>query len=116
MTNLTDITTSQLHRIIAIKEKIEKLENQIESIAGVGSNGDFPTPTTTRKPRRRMSAAARAKIAAAARARWARVKGAAGKPKATKKRRKVSPVVRAKLAAIARARWAKAKATGKKAL
>jgi len=34
MTNLHDLTTSQLNRIIAIKEQIETLQGEIESIAG----------------------------------------------------------------------------------
>jgi hypothetical protein len=42
MTNLTDLTTGQLHRIIAIKERIEALQGQIESIAGGG--GEMPVP------------------------------------------------------------------------
>ena len=34
MTKLTDLTTTQLHQIIAIKEQIETLQSQIDSIAG----------------------------------------------------------------------------------
>jgi hypothetical protein len=34
MPNLTDLTTSQLHQIIAFKEQIEALQGQIDSIAG----------------------------------------------------------------------------------
>jgi len=33
MTNLANLTTSQLNQIIAIKEQIEALQGQIESIA-----------------------------------------------------------------------------------
>jgi hypothetical protein len=36
MTNLTDLTTAQRHRIVAIKEHIEKLQGKIDSIAGGG--------------------------------------------------------------------------------
>jgi hypothetical protein len=32
MTNLTEVTTSQLHRVIAIKEQIEALQDQINSL------------------------------------------------------------------------------------
>jgi hypothetical protein len=113
MTNLIDLTTSQLSRIIAIKERIETLQRELNSIAGDG--GELPMPLKSKK--RRMSAAARARIAAGARARWARVKGTAVKSKASKKAdRRGSPAVRAKLAAAARARWAKAKAAGKSTL
>ncbi|MGD1083537.1 MAG: hypothetical protein ABSA47_02160 [Verrucomicrobiota bacterium] len=146
MTNLSNITTTQLNQIIAIKEQIEALQAQIESIAGGGDEGgDSPVPFVVTK--RRRSPAARARMAAAQRARWARIKGTgarASKPgrkgkrrlsaagraaiiaatkarwarvkKAKKKDRRSSPEVRAKLAAAAKARWAKARAEGKTTL
>jgi hypothetical protein len=117
MTNLTYLTVSQLKSILSIMEQIEKLQGQIDSIAGNG--GEIPIPAAAEAPKkRRMSPAARARIAAAARARWAKIKGkapAAPKP-AKKSDRRSSPAVRAKLAAAARARWANAKAAGKKTL
>jgi hypothetical protein len=116
MTNLGNLTTSQLLRLIAIKEKIEKLQGQIDSIAD--GNGELPAPVVGAKlpkKRRRMSAAARAKISAGASARWAKFRAAKGKT-APKKRRKMSAAARAKFAAIARARWKKAKAAGKNKL
>jgi len=71
------------------------------------------------KNKRKMSAAAKAKIAAAQRARWAKQKGTAGplmavamemeEPKAKKKKRKLSPESRARIVAAVKARWAKAK-------
>jgi hypothetical protein len=109
MTNLKDLTTNQLHQIIAIKEQIEKLQSQIDSIAG----GEIPVPFAMKAPKkRRMSAAGRARMAAAARARWARVKAAKGGA-APKKRRKMSAAAKAKIAAAAKARWARVKAQGK---
>ena len=121
MTNLANLTTAHLHRIIAIKESIEKLHGEIDSIVGAsaGGNGDLIIPAHVKAPKkRRMSRAGRAAIAAGARARWARIKGtapAAAKP-AKKKDRRSSPAVSAKLAAAARARWKKARAAGKKTL
>jgi hypothetical protein len=113
MTNLMDLTTGQLHRIIAIKEKIESLQGEIDSLVGGGGGAPSPSASKPRK-KRRMSAAARARIAAGARARWARVKGKRATPKAARKGdRRSSPAVRAKLAAAARARWAKVRAAGK---
>jgi hypothetical protein len=84
MTNLTNLTTDQLHRILAIKERIEKLHGGPDSIAG---GGEILSPITVKAPKkRRMSPAARAKIAAGAKARWARVKGKAkSEPKPAKK-------------------------------
>ena len=146
MTNLIDLTTSQLHHIIAIKEQIERLQGQIDSLVAGGEISSSPAAKAPKK--RRMSAAARARIAAGARARWARIRGTAPKkrkrrlsaagraaiiaatkarwarvkgtratPKTGKKAdRRMSPAVKAKLAAIARARWAKVKAEGKKTL
>jgi len=117
MTNLTDLTTGQLHRIIAIKEQIENLQAQIDSIAAGGGDGaGISTPSARRVPKkRRMSAAGRARIAAGQKARWAKVKAAKGGA-APKKRRKMSAAAKAKMAAAARARWAKAKAQGKNRL
>jgi len=116
MTDLNDLTTSQLHRIIGLKEKIEAMQAQIDSIIAV--DGEFPTPSAGKTPKkRRTSAAARAKIAAAQRARWARVKGTTATAKAAKKKDgRSSPAARAKMAAAAKARWKKAKAAGKKTL
>ncbi|HEY3863638.1 MAG TPA: hypothetical protein VGO59_17320 [Verrucomicrobiae bacterium] len=109
MTNLQDLTTNQLKRIIAIKEQIETLQNELASVTG---NGGHATG------KRRLSAAGRAAIIAGAKARWSRARGGkAAAPKAAKKGdRRSSPAVRAKLAAAAKARWARAKASGQNKL
>jgi hypothetical protein len=136
MTNLSDLTTSQLRKIVAIKEQIEALQSRLDSIAA--GDGEIPTPATLKAPKkRRMSRAGRAAIAAAQQARWAKLKGKAKRGKsrliaaakavviaskeatakpAKKKDRRSSPAVRAKLAAAAKARWAKVRAEGKKTL
>ena len=113
MTDLKDLTAAQLQRIIDVKQQIEGLQNQLESIGGTGRGPGRP------KGKRRMSRTGRAAIAAAARARWAayRGKGASKAMKPTgKKRKKFSAATRAKMAANAKARWAKAKKTGKTTL
>ena len=116
MTNLIDLSSSQLRRLITLKEKIESLQSELASLTG---GADETNGAVAGIKRRKMSAAARARIAAGARARWARVKGktpaTAAKP-AKKKDGRSSPAVRAKLAAAARARWKKAKAAGKSVL
>jgi hypothetical protein len=43
-TNLADLTNGQLKRIIAIREQIQALHGQIESIAAGGGGGEVPTP------------------------------------------------------------------------
>ena len=70
MKEILSISSTQLKRIVALKEKIEKLQSQLQ--AAVGS-----APVGKAAPkRRRMSAAARKKISAAAKARWAKVRAA----------------------------------------
>ena len=124
MTNLNDLTTSQIRSIIAIKEQIEELQSQIDSIAADG--GEIPIPLTEDVPtpakrKYHITAAHKRKLvkalARARKARWAKIKGTdattSDKPA---KRRKMSAAVKAKIAAAARARWAKVKAEGKKGL
>ena len=124
---LKDLTTAQLNRIISIKEQIESLQAEIDSIASGG--GEVPVPTIDAKPARKkykMSPAHRHNLlkalAKARKARWAKIKGTstpvADKPAAKEKKTKrtMSPAARAKIAAAARARWKLAKAAGKSTL
>ena len=109
MTNLTSLTTSQLRSIIAIKEQIEALQGQIDSIAG--GEGEIPSPSSvdpTKKHRR--SAAVRARMAAAQQARWAKIKGteATAAHPAKKGKRRLSAAGRAAIIAGTKARWARA--------
>jgi len=109
MTTLQNLTVEQLRQLIAIKEQIETLQGEIESIAGGGGTSAPDKPTGARK----MSRSAAARIAVAAR--WAKVRAAKAEG-APKKRRKMSAATRAKMTAAAKARWAKAKAKGKNRL
>jgi len=102
MKEILSIPSTQLRRIIALREKIEKLQSQLQAVANSSSVGKAAPK------RRRMSAAARKKISAAAKARWAKVKG-----KAAPKKRTMSLAARRKIAAAARARWAKVRAAKK---
>ena len=109
MIDLNSLTTSQLNRIVAIKEQIESLQSEMESIGNGGGKA------TGKK--RGMSAAGRARIGAAAKARWAKLKSKKVKANAPKKRDgRSSAAARAKLSAAAKARWAKVKASGKSSL
>jgi hypothetical protein len=114
MTNLSTIPVKQLKRAIAIRERIDKLQSKLADV--LGEAGEAPVATTG--GRRRMSAAARARISAAQKARWARQKGENNSAAASAPaiRRKMSPAARAKIAAAARARWAKAKAANRNSL
>ena len=111
MTTLQNLTVEQLRQLVAIKEQIETLQGEVESIAG---GGGFAAPEIPkRRGRKKMSFAERGRIAAAAR--WAKARASSGEG-ATRKRRKVSVAGRARMAAAAKARWAKAKAKGKNRL
>jgi len=121
MTKLADLTTTQLHQIITIKEQIETLQSQLDSIAG---GGEVQSPSTEEalvpaKRKYHMSAAHKRKLikalARARKIRWAKAKGTKTKP-TRKKEWRSSPAVRAKLSAAAKARWAKARAEGRKTL
>jgi hypothetical protein len=119
MPHIKDLSIVQLQRAIAIKQQIETLQSQLDSIEGGTASGVPSSLAPTIRKKRRMSRAGRAAIAAGARARWAKIKGTAvrvsEKPVA-KKRKKFSAATRAKMAANARARWKKAKAAGKATL
>jgi phage protein D len=117
MTNLHDLTVAELRKVVAIKEQIEALQSELDSVAGSVAEVPEPAANGRRKKRRHMSAAARARIGAAQRARWAKARKAArAAAPAKKKKRRVSRAARAKLSAAAKARWASAKASGKSTL
>ena len=108
MTKIADLTTSQLNRIIAIKEQIETLQGQLDSIA---AGSDSPMPVIAAKRRRRMSRAGRARIIAAVNARWAKFKKMAKSKPAKKGKRRLSAAGRAAIIAGTKARWARVKGT-----
>lgn len=70
---LNSLSVQQLKRAVAIKERIARLEKKLATLLGESN----PAPAGTgSQPRRKMSAAGRARIAAAAKARWAKVRAA----------------------------------------
>ena len=68
---LTRFSASHLKRAAAIKERIEQLEKELTGLLGIP---EAATVGGIVRRRRKMSAAARAKISAAAKARWAKVR------------------------------------------
>lgn len=81
--NLIDISPKALRRAAHLQERILGLQQQLRDLLGNQANSAPSTPadsasitTPTGRKRRRMSAAAKAKIAAAARKRWASAKAA----------------------------------------
>lgn len=77
-TSLGGLSAQQLRKAAALREKIDSLSHQLSRILGSTSTPAAAKPA--RKPKRKMSAAARAKIAAAQKRRWAKQKKAAKKP------------------------------------
>lgn len=74
-------TLSDLKRSLDISEQIEKLQVELANVLGGLSKAVAPSPAKRGpKPgqKRKMSAAGRARIIAAQKARWAKVKAAAG--------------------------------------
>src|SRR6266446_9794586 len=111
--SLTDLSPRQLRQAADLKERIDSLQHELSQILGVVAPVNH---APTAQPKRRMSAAARARIAAGARARWARIKGTTTAKPATQPKLTMRAAAKAKLAAIARARWKRARAAGRKAL
>ena len=104
------ISIDTLKEAIQIKEQIATLEARIEKLLGSGTVATVASPASSVEAptqRRKMSAAAKAKIAAAARARWARVKGTpAPVAQPVKKKGGISPEGRARIVAALKKRWA----------
>src|SRR5688500_12144168 len=102
--NLTDVSTDQLRSALQIKEQIESLQDQLNSL--VTGSSRIQHQGTRIGARRTMSPAARARIAAAQRARWAKVKKNGASGANPRKRRKMSAAGRARIIAATKARWA----------
>src|SRR5262245_13166319 len=67
---LTNVSLQQLKQIVAIREQIEGLEQELDRI--VGRELSAPATTTSRpRKKRRLSAAGRARLSAIMKARWA---------------------------------------------
>jgi hypothetical protein len=75
MNELLNLSVAKLKHMAALKAKIERLQSQMEALAGNSSRA----PAKGVRKRRKMSAAARRKISLAAKARWARVRAAKAK-------------------------------------
>jgi len=109
--NPNTLTSSQLMRAAKIKDQIDALNKQLNSILG----GSVAAPIA-KAPKGGMSAAGKARIAAAQRRRWAKIHAAKGGSKVvtpSKTRPKISPEGLARIKAAQKARWAKIKAAKK---
>src|SRR5438874_13468096 len=70
---LTTLSVKHLKRAVAIRERIDGLQRDLDRITGAQA-APARNGAPRRRRKRRMSAAARAKISAAAKARWAKKK------------------------------------------
>jgi len=118
MTILTDVSSALLRRAVQLKEQIENLEKELNTI--LGQSGPRRSMAMTRS-RPGISPAGRARIVAAQKRRWAihraQAKAATRSNSSARTSMKapkggIPPALRAKLAAQAKARWAKVKAMG----
>jgi len=66
---LAELSVQQLKRAVTIREKIEGLEKELNRITGGQA---APVKPGTPRTKRKMSAAARARISKAMKARWAK--------------------------------------------
>src|ERR1035441_4167757 len=107
---MINITPTQLRKAADIKERIDALQSELNEILG----GEVSTPVQAEAPRRKVSAAGRARMRAAQLARWAKIKGTASTTAAPKKNGKMSAAGRAAIRAAQIARWAKIKGTSAK--
>jgi hypothetical protein len=76
---LLNLTAKQLMGAVRIRERIDKLQGQLERIMGVQETETVDAFHKRRKRRRKLSPAARARLSAAAKARWKKVKARGGK-------------------------------------
>jgi hypothetical protein len=70
---LGELSLQQLQQVVAIREKIEDLEKELDRM--VGGRQSIARAAAPRRRRRRVSAAARAKLSASMKAKWAKRKG-----------------------------------------
>ena len=70
--SITNLTSTQLRQAATIKDEIQALQSELSKLLGAGETKD----TSVKPARRKLSAAARARIVAAQKARWAKIKAA----------------------------------------
>jgi hypothetical protein len=70
--NINELSIKQLKKVLALKERMARLEAELTKLTGAGTTPAVKTP----RKKGKMSAAGRARIAAAQKKRWAKVKAA----------------------------------------
>src|ERR1041385_4859530 len=95
--SLADLSAGQLRHAAALRERIEKLQGELNRILGSATR-NYISARPGRKGR--LGPGAIANIRGAAKARWAKQRRGTRRPS-----RKLSSAARARLSAIARERW-----------
>jgi hypothetical protein len=108
MNAITSITAQQLRKAADLKERIERLEHELNQLLGGGK-----TAVSEAKPKVQRSAAWRKALSESMKARWAARKRQTGAVRAAAEPKNKKQVSDAKLKALAKARaarWAKFRA------
>ena len=71
---LSNVSVKQLKQAIKLREKMEVLQSKLDQLLGSSEGLPAAKGKPGRKPKRKMSAAAKAKISAAAKLRWKKAK------------------------------------------
>jgi hypothetical protein len=76
MNALIDLSARQLRQAARLKERIDTLQSELSRLLGSSQSSARSAPTSgaSRRGKRHMSAATKAKLAAIARARWKQAK------------------------------------------
>ena len=98
--------------IAVLKSEKDKVTRQLNGLNAALAAFAGTYKIGSSRPRRKMSAAARARISAAQKARWAKTKGQKVIPIKAGKRR-ISPAGLARIRAATKARWARWRAAQK---
>ena len=109
--NISDLSPSQLRQAATLKERIAKLQKDLNSI--LGTTTASATAPDGSKQKRTVSAATRAKMAAAQQKRRAAQQPATVAQK-SKAKGKMNPATKALLSAKLKAYWAKRRAANMK--
>jgi hypothetical protein len=113
MNSITELSPQQLRKAADLRERIDALKEQLDELIGAPAEVAV-TEAPEKAKKRKVSAAARARMRQAQKERWARIKGEkeVAAPE-QKPKRKMSPAAKKRLSELAKARWATAKKAGK---
>ena len=111
--NISELSASKLRQAATLKERIEQLQKELNSLLG---NASAATTAPAKPKVPAMSAAAKAKLSAKLKAYWAKKKAVKQAPtvvKVAQPKSKMSAAAKAILSAKLKAYWAKKKAVKK---